>query len=149
MIPWQRQLRQRAELPRGHGCGWIPLRHLARRQGATYHPSVMTSCRRSSSASHPLPHSFVPPTPAGRGDTRWPPLWSSATTSGPTTRFPYSDSSSRRAPPAPTPNVPIFPTFVPAHTRDRDMAAAIRGSDFFLTTLHGRPNEPLLLGGHG
>ncbi|TVT97319.1 hypothetical protein EJB05_57440, partial [Eragrostis curvula] len=33
---------------------------------------------------------------------------------------------------------PCVPTFFPVYPRDRDMAAAVRGGDFFLTSLHGR-----------
>ncbi|CAO2170558.1 unnamed protein product [Urochloa humidicola] len=44
--------------------------------------------------------------------------------------------------PEPTPDIPAFPAFVPYRTRDRDLAAAIRGGDFFLTSLQGRPDEP-------
>ncbi|KAF8696825.1 hypothetical protein HU200_036464 [Digitaria exilis] len=43
---------------------------------------------------------------------------------------------------SPTRDVPDFPAFVPARTRDRDQAAAIRGGDFFLTSLLGRLDEP-------
>ncbi|TVU34472.1 hypothetical protein EJB05_16307, partial [Eragrostis curvula] len=40
-----------------------------------------------------------------------------------------------------TPNTPAFPTFIPARRRGRDLAAAIRGGDFFLTSLDDFPDE--------
>ncbi|KAK3138202.1 hypothetical protein QOZ80_5AG0365790 [Eleusine coracana subsp. coracana] len=40
-------------------------------------------------------------------------------------------------------NVPSFPVFVPTRPRDLDLAAAVRGGDFFLTSLQGRPEEPI------
>uniref|UniRef100_A0A0A8Y8F7 Uncharacterized protein n=1 Tax=Arundo donax TaxID=35708 RepID=A0A0A8Y8F7_ARUDO len=45
--------------------------------------------------------------------------------------------------PVRTPNLPAFATFAPARPADRDMAAAVRGGDFFLTSLQARPDaEP-------
>ncbi|PVH38416.1 hypothetical protein PAHAL_5G253400 [Panicum hallii] len=43
--------------------------------------------------------------------------------------------------PVQTPNTPAFPTFVPARRRDRDLTAAVRGGDFFLTSLEDLPDE--------
>ncbi|KAF8670856.1 hypothetical protein HU200_050120 [Digitaria exilis] len=43
---------------------------------------------------------------------------------------------------SPTRDVPDFSAFVPARTRDRDQAAAIRGGDFFFISLLGRLDEP-------
>ncbi|CAO2170556.1 unnamed protein product [Urochloa humidicola] len=43
--------------------------------------------------------------------------------------------------PAQIPNVPAFTTFAPARPRDRDLAAAFRGGDFFLTSLQDGPGE--------
>ncbi|KAF0905356.1 hypothetical protein E2562_003943 [Oryza meyeriana var. granulata] len=43
--------------------------------------------------------------------------------------------------PAQAPNLPAFPSFAPARPRDRDMAAAVRGGDFFLTSLQDRLDE--------
>ena len=39
------------------------------------------------------------------------------------------------------PNAPAFPAFAPARPRDRDLAAAVRCGDFFLTTLQDGPGE--------
>ncbi|TVU34502.1 hypothetical protein EJB05_16337, partial [Eragrostis curvula] len=36
---------------------------------------------------------------------------------------------------------PRFPAFVPVRPHDRDLAAAVRGGDFFLTSLQDRPEE--------
>lgn len=41
------------------------------------------------------------------------------------------------------PNVPAFPMFVPSRPKDLDMAAAIRGGDFFLTSLMDCSEGPL------
>ncbi|CAO2170555.1 unnamed protein product [Urochloa humidicola] len=38
-----------------------------------------------------------------------------------------------------TPALPVFPSFVPTRGVDRDLTAAIRGGDFFLTSLQERP----------
>ncbi|TVU34474.1 hypothetical protein EJB05_16309, partial [Eragrostis curvula] len=40
-----------------------------------------------------------------------------------------------------TPNTPAFPTFIPARRRGRDLAPAVRGGDFFLTSLDDCPDE--------
>ncbi|KAF7021473.1 hypothetical protein CFC21_034422 [Triticum aestivum] len=46
-------------------------------------------------------------------------------------------------PPSQTPNLPAFPAFFPARRRDRDLVAAIRCGDFFLTSIQERPDESL------
>ncbi|CAO2165447.1 unnamed protein product [Urochloa humidicola] len=43
--------------------------------------------------------------------------------------------------PAQTPNTPAFPTFIPARRCDRDLTAAIRGGDFFLTSVEDLPDQ--------
>uniref|UniRef100_A0A0D9WZI6 F-box protein AT5G49610-like beta-propeller domain-containing protein n=1 Tax=Leersia perrieri TaxID=77586 RepID=A0A0D9WZI6_9ORYZ len=43
--------------------------------------------------------------------------------------------------PAQTPNLPAFPSFAPTCCRDCDTSAAVRGSDFFLTSLQARLEE--------
>lgn len=45
--------------------------------------------------------------------------------------------------PAQTPNLPAFPAFFPTRRRDRDLAAAVRCGDFFLTFIQERPDESL------
>ncbi|KAM0898249.1 hypothetical protein ACQ4PT_022054 [Festuca glaucescens] len=75
--------------------------------------------------------------------------WRSAVVSSPAFRRRFRDL--HRAPllglffqvpaPAQTPNLPAFPAFIPARHRDRDLAAAVRCGDFFLTSLQERPDE--------
>lgn len=38
-------------------------------------------------------------------------------------------------------NAPAFPTFIPSRRRDRDLTAAVRGGDFFLTCIEDLPDE--------
>ncbi|GJN18453.1 hypothetical protein PR202_gb05617 [Eleusine coracana subsp. coracana] len=39
------------------------------------------------------------------------------------------------------PDFPAFPNFVPVRHRDRDLAAVLRGSDFFLTSIQEHPDK--------
>ncbi|CAO2190949.1 unnamed protein product [Urochloa humidicola] len=43
--------------------------------------------------------------------------------------------------PAQTPNIPTFPTFIPSRRCDRDLTAAVRGGDFFLTSIEDLPDQ--------
>ncbi|CAO2183421.1 unnamed protein product [Urochloa humidicola] len=43
--------------------------------------------------------------------------------------------------PAQTPNIPAFPTFIPARRCDRDLTAAVCGGDFFLTSIEDLPDQ--------
>jgi hypothetical protein len=77
--------------------------------------------------------------------------WRSAVASSPAFRRRFREI--HRAPllglffqvPAPSqsPNLPAFPAFFPARRRDRDLVAAVRCGDFFLTSIQERPNESL------
>ncbi|TVT97318.1 hypothetical protein EJB05_57439, partial [Eragrostis curvula] len=44
---------------------------------------------------------------------------------------------------------PCVPAFVPIRPRDSDLAAAVRGGDFFLTSLHDRSGDDVILDCHG
>ncbi|KAL6614964.1 hypothetical protein ACP70R_037234 [Stipagrostis hirtigluma subsp. patula] len=44
--------------------------------------------------------------------------------------------------PVQAPNVPGFPAFAPTRRQDRDLAAAVRTGDFFLTSIQARAGDP-------